>query len=175
MWPKATIRQTQLRLLRHLILLIVLSPSTSLQAQQTPPPELTAIEPNSGVTTPGIEVTVAGTSFSQDAIVYFDGLQARQLRFISSSTLQVTTPYLRPGIHKVQFKSGENTIRSELTFLASPAPIDLQIDRAMSMSNHGEVAAALTILRNIAKENPDLQVRAFAHFQSGQIYFAHGD
>jgi tetratricopeptide (TPR) repeat protein len=165
----------QRRFVRYLVPLILTSSGILLEAQQPLPTQLTAIEPRTGVTTPGIKVTVYGTAFSQDAIVYFDGLQARETSFIGPSTLQVVTPYLRPGPHQVQLKSGESTIRSGVTFVASPSPIDSQIDSAIAMADHGESAPAVAILKNIAKENPDHQVRAFAHYQSAEIYFALGD
>ena len=90
-------------------------------AQQAEGPKVTAIEPKGGVTTPGANVTVYGTGFSPDAEVYFGGLAVRETKFVSSSTLEVVTPYLRPGTYEVQLKSAGAAVRSEISFAVSPA------------------------------------------------------
>lgn len=161
---------------RHLVLCLVLIVLDSLPAAaQGDLLQLTAVEPKSGVTTPRSRVTVYGTGFSPDAVVYFGGLQVRETRFIGPSRLEVVTPYLRPGTYRLQFKSGGTTIRSEVTFTALPSPIDAEIDRAMILEERGQTAAAVDILTAIAKTYGDYQVRAFAQYQIGQVYFARGD
>ena len=162
------------RCLAKFILICVLISRTAL-AQEPPLIQLGAIEPTSGTTTPGTKTFVYGTGLPPDSVVYFDGLQAREIRFISPSTLQVVTPYLRPGTYKLQLKYGEQTIRTDVTFTASPSSVDSEIDRAIGASNQGQTAIAIAILQSVAKNSPDFQVRAFAHYQAAQIYFAIGD
>jgi len=128
-----------------------------------------------GSTTPGTEAFVYGTNFPPDSVIYFDGLQARQIKFISPSTLQVVTPYLRPGPHKLQLKSGETAIQTDVDFTASASPIDAEIDRAITTISQNQPAVAIAILNGIAKNAADFQVRAFAHYEAAQVYFAQGD
>src|SRR6266446_579463 len=93
--------------LAALSLLVLGNPSGAKQAEI---PQITAIEPNSAITTPGAKVTVIGAHFSQDSIIYIGGAQAREITFINASALQAVIPYLRPGAHKLDLKSGEKTI-----------------------------------------------------------------
>jgi tetratricopeptide (TPR) repeat protein len=99
----------------------------------------------------------------------------RVTTFISPATLEVVTPYLRPGTYHLQVKSGEITAQSEATFTALPAQIDSGIDHALSLAEKGKTSEAIDILTAIAKTDSDYQVRAFAYYQVGQIYFAKGD
>ena len=144
-------------------------------AQQAEGPKVTAIEPKGGVTTPGAKVTVYGAGFSPDAEVYFGGLAVRETKFVSSSTLEVVTPYLRPGTHEVQLKSAGAAVRSEISFAVSPGPVDHEIDRAVAQADSGRVESAIAILKAIAESHSDYQVRALAHYQAAQVYFSKGD
>jgi tetratricopeptide (TPR) repeat protein len=137
--------------------------------------QITALSPSSAVTSPGTAVEVFGTGFSPDALVYFDGLEARSTRFLSSSALQAVTPYLRPGTYQVQVRSGGTILRSELNFTAIPSPVDSDIDRATTLAAEGRSSEAITLLTSIATSDPDYQVHAFAHYQMAQIYFNQGD
>lgn len=137
-------------------------------------PQVTAVSPDAGITTPGSTVAIRGNGFSSDAVVFFDGFQARETHFVSPSTLDVVTPYLRPGLHNIQLKTAGATISTEVGFTALPSEVDSQIDRAIAIGQK-QVAPAIDILAGITKTSKDYQVRAFAHFQAAQIYFAHGD
>jgi hypothetical protein len=137
-------------------------------------PTLNSVKPDAGVTTPGNPVSIHGSGFTPDTVVYFEGLQTRETSFISPTTLDVVTPYLRPGHHRIQLKTGDIIINSETIFTALPSQVDSQIDRAILMGQE-QVAPAIEILTLIAKTNIDYQVRAFAHYQAAEIYFAHGD
>jgi len=139
------------------------------------PPQIVAVEPKTGITTPGSRVTVYGTSFSPDAVVYFGGLQVRETKFIGPTALEVVTPYLRPGDYQLQLKFGEATFRSEVTFKALPSKVDSEIDRAVVLAGKGATATAISILTSIAKTNSDYQVRAYAHYRTAQVYFEQGD
>jgi tetratricopeptide (TPR) repeat protein len=166
----------KLRIRKHLLLCAVLmgfgAPS---RTQHADVPQLTAVVPETGITTPGTKVAVYGTNFSPDAIVYFGGLQARRTDFTSPSTLEVVTPYLRPGPVQLQVKSGGTTVRSKVMFAALPSPADTEIDRAVTLASQGQAPVAIAMLANIAKTNSDYEVQAFAHYQTAQIYFAQGD
>jgi tetratricopeptide (TPR) repeat protein len=152
-------------------LLILAAPS----AAQKLSTQVTGIGPDRAITSPGTEVAVQGTGFSADTIVYFGGVEARKTIFVSPSSLQVVTPYLRPGSYQLQAGSEGSTATSDVTFTALPAKPDTEIDRATSLARDGNMAAALAILGELAKFDDDFQVRARAHYESGQIYFAHGD
>jgi tetratricopeptide (TPR) repeat protein len=148
----------------------VLLPARGAQASS-----IAVLTPDSAVTTPGSNVTIHGSGFLPDSVVYFGGLQVRVTTFISPNTLEVVTPYLRPGAYRLQVKSGGITVRSQVTFTASPAQIDSEIDHAVGLAKKDQTPAAIDILTAIAKTNGDYQVRAFAYYQIGQIYFAKGD
>jgi tetratricopeptide (TPR) repeat protein len=158
-----------------LLCLLLLSLAVLTAARGLDAPQITAVEPKTGATTPGSRVMVYGIGFSPDAIVYFGGLQGRETKFMGPSTLQAVTPYLRPGPYHLQLKSGAATVRSEVTFAVSPSQIDSEIDRALALSEKGQISAAIDLLTSIAKTNSDFQVRTFAYYQIGQIYFEHGD
>ncbi len=138
-------------------------------------PEIYFVTPQAEVTTPGSKVVVFGTEFSPDAVVYFGGLQTRETTFVSPSRLEVVTPYLRPGEHQLQVRSAGVVVRSNATFKALPSQVDSEMDRALAMAKGGQTSPALHILQTIAETNSDYQVRAFARYQTGQIYFDQGD
>jgi tetratricopeptide (TPR) repeat protein len=155
--------------------LLLISVDGKPAAQYRDTPEFYAVEPDSGVTTPGNKLTVHGAAFPSDAVLYIGGLQVRQTTLTSSSTLEIITPYLRPGSYKLQLKSGQTTVLSKVTFKALPSETDSAIDKALAFASQGDVSAAIAILTNIAKNNGDPQVRSAAHYQMAQIYFRKGD
>src|SRR6266704_1229515 len=137
--------------------------------------KVTGVEPNAAITTPGSRVIVYGTGFSPETVVYFGGLEAREMKFMSSSTLAVVTPYMRPGPYQLQLKSGETIVRSEVTFTDLPSAVDAEIDRAVALAEQKQTSGAILLLTNIARTSGDFQVRAFAHYQAGHVYLAQGD
>jgi tetratricopeptide (TPR) repeat protein len=145
------------------------------EAQQFEPPQITAVEPSSVATTPGARVMVIGAHFSPDSLVYFGGLQAREVTFVNASALQAVTPYLRPGTYKLDLKSGEAIVHSDVAFTALPASVDSDIDRAERLARNDQAKAAIGIFTSIATTYPDYDVRAYAHYRAGQIYLALGD
>jgi len=165
-----------LSIYRYLILAVVwvLSCDTC-GAQQLGSPQITAIEPNSAVTTPGAKIMVIGAHLSPESIVYFGGLQARETAFINSSTLECVSPYVRPGRYKMDLKSGETIIHSNVDFTALPAAIDSDIDRAEGLAAKKQLNDAIGILTSIAATHVDYDVRAYAHYSAGQLYLAQGD
>lgn len=144
-------------------------------ASETDDLQLVAISPEKGVTTPGSKVLLSGSGFSPDASVYFGGLQARDARFVSPSSLEVVTPYLRPGTYQILLKCRGTTFRSNVSFTVLPAKIDSDFDRASAFAEKRQTSAAIEILSVIAMTNSDYQVRAFAHYQAALSYFAEGD
>ncbi len=134
-----------------------------------------SITPPSEATTPGATVTVQGDGFAPGAQVYFDGLAARQTLFIDSTRLEVITPYLRPGQHDVYVELAGNVVKAAKTFTALPTGIDSKIDAAMTQAELGQVSAALRLLDEVIATTDDNQVRAFAHYQKGQLYYAQRD
>src|SRR5260370_5582363 len=138
-------------------------------------PRIQAVSPTSGITTPGIRVTVVGTNFSPDAAIYFDGLQSRETKFISSTELDVETPYLRPGTHMLQISSGAASSLSEVQFTSLPSKIDSQIDKAIEIAGQGKIDEAASLLEQIGTTDSDYQVRAAAYYVEAQIFFNRGD
>jgi tetratricopeptide (TPR) repeat protein len=143
--------------------------------QQNELPELAAAEPSKAISTPGAIILIEGNHLSPDSIVYFGGLQARDVIFINSSALRVVTPYLRPGTYKIDVKVGELLIHSDVDFEVLPAPVDSEIDGAEKLVAAKHLDAAIELLSKIASNNPDYDVRAFAHYRAGQLYLAQGD
>jgi hypothetical protein len=150
-------------------------PSDSSRAQQIEPPQITAIQPNSAITTPGAKVTVIGAHFSPDSIVYFGGLQAREITYLNASAMQTVPPFLRPGTYELTLKSGEAIINSDVDFIALAAPVDSNIDRAEGLAAKKQTNTAIGLLTSIAATDADYDVRAYAHYRAGQLYLAQGD
>ncbi len=131
--------------------------------------------PQYGLTTPGTKVLIFGDGFASDAEAYFGGMAARETRFVHASTLEVVTPYLRPGDYPVQVKSARKIAVSAVTFTSVPSPVDSKIDAALSLAERGEISAGIRELDQIAQSDPDYHVRAFAQYAKAKIFFAHGD
>ncbi len=138
-------------------------------------PVVGGIYPPYGTTTPGQRVLILGKSFSPDAKVFFDGLEARQTVFVDTERVEAITPYLRPGEHRIQARCAGTTARSNIIFTALPTPVDSEIDSALALAQQGETAQALKLLGGIASTHVDYQVRAFAHYQRGQLYLELGE
>jgi tetratricopeptide (TPR) repeat protein len=155
--------------------LLLISNDGKPAAQDREIPEFHALVPEAGVTTPGKKVTVRGVGFPSDAVLYVGGFQVRQTTFIDSSTLEIITPYLRPGSYKLQLRSGQTTVTSKVTFKSLPSETDSAIDKALAWAGQGDVSAAIAVLTNVAKNNVDPQVRSAAHYRMAQIYFQQGD
>jgi|GraSoi2013_100cm_1033763.scaffolds.fasta_scaffold20700_2 tetratricopeptide (TPR) repeat protein len=161
---------------RYFLLAIAcIVPGDLCRAQRSEPPQITAIEPNSAITTPGAKIMVLGTHLSPGSTIYFGGLQAREITFINASAIQAVTPYLRPGTYELDLKSGEAIIHSEVSFTALPAPVDSTIDQAELLAAKKQTGAAISILASIAATHTDYDVRAYAHYRVGQLYLALGD
>jgi hypothetical protein len=160
---------------KYLLIFAAIASLLAIRARGANGPQVASLTPQAEVTTPGSHVIVDGSGFFPDATVYFDGLEARETGFISASKLEVTTPYLRPGTYRIQVSSKGATVRSDVTFTALPAPVDSEIDRAVELVGQGKTAAAIDILTPIAETDSDFQVRAFAHYEMGQIHFAQED
>lgn len=133
------------------------------------------ISPTSGATTPGLTVTVSGNGFAPGTKAYFDGLMARQTVFVDSGRLEVVTPYLRPGKHDIYVKTGGNLAKLAGAFAALPTIIDSKIDAAITQAGLGQFPAALRLLDEAIAGTDDNQVKSFAHYYKGQLFYAQGD
>jgi len=143
--------------------------------QHTEAPQIIGVEPSSAVTTPGARVNVIGAHFSPDSLVYFGGLQARRITIVNASTLQAETPYLRPGSYRLDLKSSETVLHSDVEFTALPAPVDSFIDQAEEMARSKRTSEAINTFENIASTYSDYDVRAYAHYRAGQLHLALGN
>lgn len=162
---------------RHIwpVAYVTIAAATALGGAQAETPLLTGMVPDSGVTTPGAKVRIYGNNIARDTRVFFGGAEAREMNLLSSTTMEVVTPYLRPGRYHIQIKSGGATFTTQLTFGAAPSPMDEEFDRAARLAGQGRPTAALELLSVIANSASDYQVRAYAHYSSAQIYFSLGD
>ena len=138
-------------------------------------PQIWDIRPRSAITTPGSKVWIYGINFSPREVVYIGGLQVRITTVLGPTNLVVVTPYLRPGAYHLQIRSGHTIVRSAVTFKSVRAPVDMGINRAEALARDGHRSAAINLLTRIATNSPDPQVRAFVHYDAGQIYFSEGD
>jgi tetratricopeptide (TPR) repeat protein len=154
------------------VVILVGFPLRSLGVQH---PTIQSVLPASGMTTPGMKVAVRGVGFSPGAVVYFDGLESRETNFVSSTELDVVTPYLRPGSHLLQIASGAASVRSSVEFSALPSEVDSEIDRANEMAGQGKIDEAVSILEKVGQTDSDYQVRAAAYYVESQIFFNLGD
>ncbi len=134
-----------------------------------------SVLPDSAVTTPGAKVKLTGTGFLPDAVVYFDGIQARQTNFVSPAELDVETPYLRPGTHLIQIAVTNVTVRSDIGFTALASDVDSVIDRAIETARQGKTDEALSALEGVGTTDNDYQVRAAAYYQESEIALNKGD
>lgn len=137
--------------------------------------KIQSVLPISAVTSPGAKIEVHGTGFSPDAVVYFDGMQSRSTNFISPTELEVETPYLRPGAHRLQISSAGVSAISDVVFTALPSDADAQIDRAIELARQGKTDEAVSSLEQIGVTNSDYQVRAAAFYEASQIFLNLGD
>ena len=146
-----------------------------LTAGATDHPRILAVSPKSSVTTPGAKVAVFGSGFSPSAIVYFDGLESRSTKYVSSSQLEVETPYLRPGTHLLQIAGDGISERSNVEFSAIASEVDVEIDRAIEIAGQGKTDEGVSVLEHIGETHTDFQVRAAAYYAESQIFFDQGD
>lgn len=153
-------------------LLTLAMPSGWLRAAEAP--KVYSLVPQAAQTTPGSKVAIVGEGFSQDAEVYFNGMMAREINFISESRIEILTPYLPPGDHSIHIRSGGKVVKAKVIFTALAAPVDVKIDEADRKAAHGDFSGAMEILEQIGTADPDYQVRSFARFRQGQIYFGKG-
>jgi tetratricopeptide (TPR) repeat protein len=158
-----------------LMVMVLATAFTGSPVRSVDRPKIESVLPASGVTTPGIRTTVRGSGFSPSTIVFFDGLEARETKLVSPTELEVLTPYLRPGAHRLQVLSDGVSLRTSVEFTALPSDVDAQIDRANELATQGRIDEAIEALDVIAKNNSDYQVRAAAYYIEGQIYFNEGD
>ncbi|HEY6292130.1 MAG TPA: IPT/TIG domain-containing protein [Terriglobia bacterium] len=138
-------------------------------------PEVYSVIPQAAVTTPGAKVELFGSGFTPETVVYFEGVQVRETSFVSPSRLDVVTPYLRPGEHNIELKSGGVVASFAIALQALPSPVDAEIDHALLMAKQDHATDALDELEKVAKTSSDYQVKAFARYERGQLYFAMGD
>jgi tetratricopeptide (TPR) repeat protein len=174
-WKEQTMTLPRHLQKRYILYLAIMCVSIELVAFGQRSPQITTVTPGTGVTTPGEAVLVSGIGFSSDAVVYFGGLQARDVKVVSPTIIEAVTPFLRPGQYQLYLKSRGVIAKSDVTFTAARGQVDSDIDRAEILTEQGQVSAAIKILNVLAETSEDYQVRAFAHYKEGQIYFSRGD
>ena len=94
---------------------------------QAPAPTVTTVTPNSGPTTGGTSVTIAGTNFVSGANVTFGGTSATNVSVTSSTSLTAVTPAHSAGAVNVAVinpdgQSGTKTNGYTYTTPSAPAP-----------------------------------------------------
>jgi len=87
----------------------------------TTPPTVSSVSPNSGTTSGGTAVTIAGTNFAAGATVTFGGTAATNVAVVNSTTITATTPAGSAGAVAVAVTvSGQNgSLASGFTYVGS--------------------------------------------------------
>ncbi|NCC83602.1 MAG: hypothetical protein EOM03_05680, partial [Clostridia bacterium] len=88
-----------------------------------PPPIITAVDPNSGPTAGGTEVTITGSGFHSVTTVTFDGLPAASVSYLSETSLRATTPAHAAGVVDVAVTNPDEqsgTLSNGFTYVAPP-------------------------------------------------------
>ncbi|MBS3976788.1 MAG: IPT/TIG domain-containing protein [Syntrophomonadaceae bacterium] len=84
-------------------------------------PQISGITPAAGPTAGGIWVTLQGTDFRQEAMVYFQGQPAARVRLLNSGELMALLPPYRPGevdVTVVNYDGGSDTLAGAFTYRA---------------------------------------------------------
>ena len=139
------------------------------------PPLVVNLSPPFAVTSPGAQIVITGEGFTPGTKIFFDGMEARRSKFVSGSQIDVVTPFLRPGEHRLWIQSQGKADPASPRFVAIAAPIDAELDAAMAQAASGKITAALDALQSVAETNEDYQVRAYTYYEMGQICLANGD
>jgi hypothetical protein len=97
---------------------------------EDPAPTVTSVEPNSGLTEGGTDITITGTNFAPVPTVTIGGVPATDVAFASSTSLQATTPAHAAGpvdvvVTNPDGKSG--TLTNGFTY-GDPAPTVTTVD-----------------------------------------------
>ena len=101
-------------------------PWTGTIATPPPPPAplVTGISPSAGFVDGGVQVTITGTGFAQQATVSFDGTPATGVAVVNSTTIRATTPAHAAATVDVAVRSNGQTatLTRGFTYVALPAP-----------------------------------------------------
>ncbi|MEI9907912.1 MAG: InlB B-repeat-containing protein [Actinomycetota bacterium] len=114
-----------------------------------PAPTVTAISPNTGVTTGGQAVTISGTNFISGAVVAIGGAAATGVVFVNSTTIAAVTPVGTVGVKSVvvtnpdaQFATGSGlytyTAPVVVPPVTAPAPTVTAISPATGVTTGGQ-------------------------------------
>lgn len=140
-----------------------------------PPAAITTLSPPSAATTPGAKIAMTGEGFTPYTKIYFDGMEARESKFVSDFQIDAVTPFLRPGEHRLWIKNPNGIVEASVRFIAAATPIDAVLDAALAQAASGKTSAAMDTLRHIAETFNDYQVRAYAYYEMSRISLASGD
>src|SRR5687768_14085925 len=88
---------------------------------------LKSVTPRWAPSTPGSTVVITGHRFPEAFFVYFGGFAVRSQNFLSSSKLEVTTPYLPPGDYEVRVSCAGKLTSGGIKFTSRRTPVDGQI------------------------------------------------
>ncbi|MBI3652031.1 MAG: IPT/TIG domain-containing protein [Acidobacteria bacterium] len=92
-------------------------------APPAPAPTVSAVSPNSDVSTGGTSVTISGTNFGTGASVTFGGTAASNINVANSTTITATTPAHAAGVVNVVVTNPDNqsaTLTNGFTYTAPP-------------------------------------------------------
>lgn len=156
------------------ILALSLLVSVPLSAQDRPC-KLLSISPRSAPSTPGSTVVITGRDFPEAFFVYFGGFAVRSQNFVSSSRLEVTTPYLPPGDYQVRVSCSGELTTNGIGFVSRRTKVDGQIHAAVTWARQGRITEGIALLEKIAETHGDYQVRAYARYHQARIFFANRD
>ncbi len=91
------------------------------------PPTVTAIDPTTGESAGGTDVTITGTGFTSDLTVEFGGVPATVVTLVDAQTLVATTPAATDGAVNVTVTSGTfgSIVAPEQFVFFTPAPLTI--------------------------------------------------
>jgi hypothetical protein len=105
-----------------------------------PSPVVELVEPSSGPSVGGAEVTVRGRDFLEGARAFFDGAPCRAQRRIDDTHLECRTPPGRPGLVDVEVRHAEHGVGVlEAGYEYVPAPLVDVVEPEEGSSDGGEL------------------------------------
>ena len=107
---------------------------------QVPPPTLSGVAPNAGLSTGGTSVTITGASLVSGATVRFGGTAATNVNVTSATEITCNTPPHAAGIVDVVVTNPDSqsgTLAGGFTYNLAPAPTITSVDPISGISTGG--------------------------------------
>lgn len=92
-----------------LLAIVILSAGTAFAAPPTKGPKILSVEPARAPSYGGTQISIVGKSFLPGASVFFGATPAKNVFFVSSTNLVVTTPFVSKGIISLSVRNPNGT------------------------------------------------------------------